>query len=453
MRESTRAHFPDDQAVFGYDGGMRVFAMALTIALLVALAPAQCITFGAFASAGTVPTGLQPPGTLNQVSGVAASRHNPGVIWVHDDSHHSPHVVALRTDGKLVQQYIVAGVKNMDWEDIAIGPGPDPGRSYIYIGDIGNNNAPRTVLQLIRFPEPTVPGKPGATITISGAEVFRFSYPNATPADSECLMIDPVDGTAYLLTKTLPEPAELYHYPLPFDSSKVKTLQKDGVYPGLGQWVTAGDVSSDGRWIHLRSYLAILSYPRPSGKSFAEALKGTPCTLLLWQGQAEALAIDPDGLGLTAISEGAGTEIWHARGTMPPGLPKTIPSWWCSGTGLGGKHGIPGVGALGAPVLGGSPFTIGLFGGAPSAAGFVVLSPTFFPDGKVPFRGGWVHVLPDVFFPIALSTVGAQVVSFGVLPDHALLHGKKVYLQAVYADTTAPQGVSMTAGFTIHLDR
>ena len=60
-------------------------------------------------------------------------------------------------------------------------------------------------------------------------------------------MIDPVDGTAYLLTKTLPEPAELYHYPLPFDSSKVKTLQKDGVYPGLGQWVTAGDVSSDGR--------------------------------------------------------------------------------------------------------------------------------------------------------------------------------------------------------------
>ena len=33
---------------------------------------------------------------------------------------------------------------NVDWEDIAAGPGPEPGQHYLYVGDIGDNTGPGT---------------------------------------------------------------------------------------------------------------------------------------------------------------------------------------------------------------------------------------------------------------------------------------------------------------------
>lgn len=57
-----------------------ILAMLLAVPL-----PAQCPGIGSFASTGNVPTNLLPAGTAAEISGMAASRHNPGVLWVHDD--------------------------------------------------------------------------------------------------------------------------------------------------------------------------------------------------------------------------------------------------------------------------------------------------------------------------------------------------------------------------------
>ena len=39
--------------------------------------------------------------------------------------------------------FTLTGATNVDWEDIAVGPGPAVGTSYLYVADTGNNNNPK----------------------------------------------------------------------------------------------------------------------------------------------------------------------------------------------------------------------------------------------------------------------------------------------------------------------
>ncbi len=50
----------------------------------------------------------------------------------------------------------VTGAQARDWEDISIGPGPQRGKSYLYIGDIGDNNEARSEIVVYRVAEPTL---------------------------------------------------------------------------------------------------------------------------------------------------------------------------------------------------------------------------------------------------------------------------------------------------------
>jgi len=85
---------------------------------------------------GTVQTEL-----IHEASGIAASRKNPGVLWVHNDSGDSARLYAVNLEGKLVAVCRIKGARARDWEDIAVGPGPGPRQDYLYIGDIGDNGA------------------------------------------------------------------------------------------------------------------------------------------------------------------------------------------------------------------------------------------------------------------------------------------------------------------------
>lgn len=430
---------------------LALLASCLVWALAAGGAAAQCVVWGPFRVTGTLPKNLPGRGVLSEVSGVVASRHNEGVLWVHDDGGHGPYLVALRRDGRLAQQYLVGGVRNVDWEDVALGPGPQPGRGYLYLGDFGDNARTRTDLAIVRVPEPVVPPRPGPVRTLQGAEVFRFRYPPGRMHDAETLLVDPVDGAPYVLTKELLRPAALYRYPLPLDRRAIKTLRHEGDVR-LGVWLTAGDVSADGGWIHVRDYGQIYHLRRPRGTRFAAAFANRPCTTLALQGQAEALALDPDGLGLVAISEGAGAPIRHARGKLPNGPQRAIPSWWCFGTGLAGAGGIPGLGPLSAPVLG-ARLRVGVFAGRPGGRAFLVFSTTALPDGKVPFAGGWAHVLPEVALPVTMNGRGEAVVDLGVAPDVSALRGRRLHAQGVHLDPAASQGVALSAGLTLLLDR
>ncbi|MGX7835780.1 hypothetical protein ACWKSR_11580, partial [Campylobacter fetus subsp. venerealis] len=72
---------------------------------------------------------------------------------IHNDSGGEAAVYLIDMLGNTVGKVELLETKNRDWEDIAVGPGPD-GQSYIYIGEIGDNNAVHKDISIYRIPEP-----------------------------------------------------------------------------------------------------------------------------------------------------------------------------------------------------------------------------------------------------------------------------------------------------------
>src|SRR6476660_5572829 len=75
---------------------------------------------------------------LAETSGIAASRRASGVWWVHNDSGDRARVFAIGNDGRDLGEFDLAGAAAVDWEDIAVGPGPSAGTSSLYLADIGD---------------------------------------------------------------------------------------------------------------------------------------------------------------------------------------------------------------------------------------------------------------------------------------------------------------------------
>ena len=140
----------------------RVRAAACTLTLLLLMVttiePAPAATASATVCRRFSPVTDQSAtlndGVLNEVSGVAASRLHPPLLWVHNDSGGEPAVYAIRPDGTLVSTVTIEGATNTDWEDIAVGPGPARGVSYLFLGDIGDNLSGRDHITVYRIPEP-----------------------------------------------------------------------------------------------------------------------------------------------------------------------------------------------------------------------------------------------------------------------------------------------------------
>lgn len=100
--------------------------------------------------------GRTPPTILTEASGIVESRRSPGTLWLHNDSGAGPRIVALAKTGAAQAIYDLAGASARDWEDLALGPGPVRGQSYLYIGDIGDNGESRASIDIYRVAEPDV---------------------------------------------------------------------------------------------------------------------------------------------------------------------------------------------------------------------------------------------------------------------------------------------------------
>src|SRR5262245_40329510 len=104
------------------------------------------------------------PEQLREISGLAVSRLNPGILWLHNEGD-SGHLVAVSTSGKLAAVLKCrAAIK--DLEEIAIGPGPEKEVDYLYLGDVGDNDVKRREIQVVRFPEPNLAGQRGVQIEV-----------------------------------------------------------------------------------------------------------------------------------------------------------------------------------------------------------------------------------------------------------------------------------------------
>lgn len=253
---------------------------------------------------------------ITEASGLASSVRDPGVLWVHNDSGDSARVFALGTDGATRATYSLAGATAIDWEDMAVGPGPVVDTSYLYLGDIGDNAVARSEIVVYRVAEPEVIGDPGAA-SLGSVATLHLKYPDGAH-DSEALFVDPVNGEMYLIQKLLTGgPVGIYRAPANLADGSVTTLTKVSTLSlpaGFPNAVTAADFSADGQAIAVRTYGSVLLWFRSPGKTPAETLVAVPCRGPVPQEvQGEAIAFDTDGRRYVTVSEGATPTLHRYR--------------------------------------------------------------------------------------------------------------------------------------------
>lgn len=284
------------------------------------------LEFGSAENLGTVDVS-----DIRQASGVVASRENPGVLWTHNDSGDSARIFALSTEGKLLGIYTLPGATKLDYEDIALGPGPVPNVTYLYVGDIGDNNASRSEIHVYQIPEPAVYLDQSArppTIALKGLRDLTLVYPDQAH-NAEALMVDPLTGYLYIATK---ESGVSHVYratsdELSADPPVTLTLVQEVFFDS----VSGADISSDGRMIAFRQEDFARLWTRTPDQSVEDALAGEPIRIPVVgrpkEANGEAIGFDPQGNGYFTLSDSSLTQpVYYFPRTKP--VPAPAPIVW-----------------------------------------------------------------------------------------------------------------------------
>lgn len=238
---------------------------------------------------------------INEASGLAVSRSNANYIWTHNDSGGKARLFLFKNDGTHLGIFSLEDAKNRDWEDICAGVGPKNNKTYIYVGEIGDNRAVHDEYKIYRFEEPnlnamTFPSEQD----ISEYATITYQYPDGK-RDAEALMVDPVTKDIYIVSKREAN-VGIYRLAYPYSETKMNTLEKVGTIPYT--WVNAGDISVDGSEILIKNYENIYYWRREKGETIAQALT-KPATVVPYtpEPQGEAIAWKVDGTGYYTLSE------------------------------------------------------------------------------------------------------------------------------------------------------
>lgn len=274
--------------------------------------PTACPKFDSGVSIGQVASR-----DIDETSGLVVSRRHADVLWLHNDSGDSARVFAVQPAGALLGIFTLPTVEAIDWEDIAVGPGPRAGRSYLYIADIGDNRRRRTEgVFLYRVPEPPLTASPEdpARGHLGPLERFRLRYPDG-PHDAETLLVDPTTGEVVVLTKALFRAPRIFYIdaldkPLAtFEGGEPLDLKAAGIRALLP---TGGDVSADGRWVLVRSYRSAYLWHRAEGQRLHEVFGSRACPVpVAAEVQGEAIGFSADGQSYYTISEGRHPSVFQ----------------------------------------------------------------------------------------------------------------------------------------------
>ncbi len=265
-------------------------------------------------------TGKLKSAEIDESSGLVASQ-TAGFYWTHNDSGDGPFIYAITETGASGGVWKVTGALAHDWEDMAAGPGPQPNKRYLYVGDIGDNDERRKNVTVYRFPEPVIsPGDAASTKATprvtDAAEALTLKYPDGAH-DAETLLVHPETGDLYIVIKIFLSNPAIYKAPAPLNSQNAITLTKVGELrlPALlAGTLTGGNVSPDGHRVIFCDYVEAYELEQPIGsRTFDDVWKQNAKVVDLGKRpQGEAVAYRLDGSAVLATSEGLHAPLMRA---------------------------------------------------------------------------------------------------------------------------------------------
>ena len=270
-----------------------VFALVATVALICAMPAA------AYAAAVNSTLLFRfADSRITESSGMGTSSYGDGIVYTHNDSGDTARFFAVNSAGATVAVYTLQGAVNHDWEDMATGTDA-AGHPVLYFGDIGDNAATRTEIDVYQVSEPRGPSANVPWVR------YRFRYPDGSH-NAEALMVDPHSHRIYIASKAAIGQGELYQAPATPSTTDINVLAPVRPVPTL---TTAGDISPDGQHMVLLTYFRAYWSAGVTG-----ALTAFDVTE---QQQDEAIAFTRDEKSVLVGSEGVHSGVY--RVALPAG--------------------------------------------------------------------------------------------------------------------------------------
>jgi len=207
---------------------------------------------------------------LNEISGLELL--NDSTLIAFNDGGNKSELYLLNLKGEILRTVDVKDTKNHDWEDIAIDD------TYIYIGDIGNNENKRDNLSIVKIKISDV-----LTRDVVKAETIKFQYAEQSsfPPKNDSLFFDAEGMTVYndsiwIFTKDRSKPFKgvSYVYKIPTSPGNYTVWHSHQIPVGADGWwkdgITAADVYGDHFYLLTYHRYVVMEYVGGSFKRVSE---------------------------------------------------------------------------------------------------------------------------------------------------------------------------------------
>jgi len=236
---------------------------------------------------------------LSEISGIAASQISKDIFWIHNDSGNINYIYAINDKAELVGTFKLAGIKNRDWEDIAVSTGPK-GKRYIYLAEIGDNKSIYKNKYIYRFSEPLIMNRDNKIRTIKKIDKITFQLPDGR-RDAETIMVDPNNKDIYIISK---KEKKVHIYLLPFPQSTKEIITATFLGKLDISKIVGGDISFDGKMVIIKNYTKVFFWKKGKSEQLQDVFKREPETLpYMLEPQGEGICWNFNGTGYYTISE------------------------------------------------------------------------------------------------------------------------------------------------------
>jgi hypothetical protein len=239
---------------------------------------------------------------LNEISGLVASRANKDLIWVHNDSGNKPEIYLVNKKLEIKMIIKIKDAYNHDWEDIAMGPGPDQSKNYIYLADVGDNHAHRFYKTIYRFEEPVLQAIDKDTTIINTVDTYDKTVFHLEDGrkDVEAMLVDPYTHYILIISKR-ENPATVYK--VATTDFNDTTIAKTVMHLPIKK-IVAADFSKDGKEVLIKTYRRIYYWNNDTQKPLEELLQGSPLVVRYKRElQGEAIGWAHDSKGFFTLGE------------------------------------------------------------------------------------------------------------------------------------------------------